>query len=115
MFSQAIRKRDANHEGYITCPSCLRRYEWQDSDCGHFIENTERKKDWGGNELWYDQRNFRAQCRGCNTFNSAWAKREWTARFIEEHGIDLYKELKKLHQTPKKWTPEEVHEIIKSI
>ena len=114
-FSRKIRKSCANHEGYVVCPSCLRSFPWQETDCGHFIENTERKKDWGGNALWYDSRNFSAQCRSCNTFKSAEAKREWTARFIDEHGIEYYEELKTLHRTPKKWTPEMVNEILEQI
>lgn len=114
-FSKAIRQRDANHEGYIDCPGCYRRKPWQETDCGHFIENTERKSDWGGNALWYNPLNFRAQCKQCNTHKSAVAKRVWTADFIRDHGREKYDELVELKNTPKKWEREEVNQIISSI
>ena len=114
-FSKAIRKSQANHQGFAICPSCGKQVPWEETDCGHFIENTERKKDWGGNALWYDKRNFGAQCWNCNRFDAARAKRDWTERFVSQHGEDLYKELKELYYTPKKWTPEEVNAIIDEI
>lgn len=111
-FSRKIREGNANHQGYVVCPSCGRTFHWQDTDCGHFIENTERSKQYGGNALWYDKRNFAPQCRGCNTYASAQAKQKWTVKFIEENGIELYRELLALKQVTKKWTPEEVNKII---
>lgn len=114
-FSKKIREGSANHEGYVVCPSCDKMFRWQDTDCGHFIENTERKKDFGGNALWYDKRNFAAQCKQCNYFGTAQAKRHWTVKFIAKHGEDVYNELIKLKQTPKKWTKEEVVNIIENL
>lgn len=114
-FSKKVRKSLANHEGYVICPSCGGMFPWEETDCGHFIENTERKKDWGGNALWYDIRNFGAQCWECNRFKAPQAKQNWTRLFIQEHGDELYKELIRLHRTPKKWTPEEVNNLIEGI
>jgi len=114
-FSRAIRQKQANHQGQVSCVSCGRVFNWQDTDCGHFFENTERKQDWGGNELWYNEKNFGTQCPRCNRFASAEGKQEWTARFIAIHGQKVYDNLKSLREIPKKWTPEEVNDIINKI
>ena len=114
-FARSIRQRDTNHQGYVICASCDHVIPYEETDCGHFIENTERKKDWGGNELWYEPLNFAAQCIKCNRFNAAEAKRNWTAKFLKKHGYEKYHELLERHRTPRKWTPEEVHEIINKI
>lgn len=110
-----IRKNAANHQGYVHCASCRKIFPWEDTDCGHFFENTERSSGWGGNALWYDLRNFGTQCRECNRFNTAEAKQEWTAKFIKEHGHDVYDEMKLLRDIPKFWKPEEVNKIIDGI
>ena len=115
IFSRKIREGSADHQGYVICPSCGKTFLWSECDCGHFIENSERKKDYGGNELWYDKRNFTPQCRSCNYFGSAEAKQKWTVNFIEENGIKLYRKLLYLKNTPKKWTPEEVNELIDNL
>jgi hypothetical protein len=114
-FSRRIRQRDASHEGYVACVSCGKTFPWQETDCGHFVENTERSKGWGGNALWYDERNFAAQCIACNRFKAAEAKRNWGVTFASKYGKELHEELISLKNTPKKWTPEEVNEILDNI
>jgi|TARA_R100001480_G_scaffold90189_1_gene96946 hypothetical protein len=111
-FSRLIRKESANHQGMVKCISCNRVCVWEETDCGHFFENTERSSGWGGNALWYDLRNFGAQCQKCNRFASPEAKQDWSARFVAEHGIEVYNEMKHLRDVPKKWTPEEVNKIL---
>lgn len=115
MFSRTIREKSADHQGYVVCPSCGKSFPWQETDLGHFIENTERSKTFGGNALWYDLRNFAPQCGGCNRYATAQAKQRWTVKFIRENGEELYNELLQLKQTPKKWTPEEVNNLIEKI
>lgn len=114
-FSEKIRLRDADDNGYVSCVSCGHVFHWKETDCGHFIENTERSKTFGGNALWYDVRNFAAQCQGCNRFNTAQAKREWTVKFIAEHGQKVYDDMLQLKRQVKKWTQPEVENIIASI
>ena len=114
-FSKKIRQRTANHQGMVRCVSCNRVCAWEETDCGHFFENTERSSGWGGNQLWYDLRNFGAQCQKCNRFNAPEAKRDWTVKFIQEYGETVYNEMKHMRDVPKKWTPEEVHSILESV
>ena len=62
IFSEFIRRRDADKDGYIRCISCGKPVRWQDSDCGHYVN---RKH----NSTRYDEINCNAQCRSCNRFD----------------------------------------------
>lgn len=59
VFSEYIRKRDADTNGFIRCISCGKVVKWDWSDCGHFIS---RKY----NITRYNEENCNAQCRSCN-------------------------------------------------
>ena len=96
------------------CVSCEKIYPWQETDCGHFLENTERSKTFGGNKLWFHPLNFGAQCTKCNRFNAASAKQFWTEKFIKMYGIEKIEEMRKMRDTPYKWTREEIEEKINS-
>lgn len=62
IFSEYIRRRDSDANGYIKCISCGKIIHWKDSDCGHYIN---RKH----NSTRYDEINCNAQCRSCNRFD----------------------------------------------
>jgi len=62
IFSEFIRRRDADENGYIRCISCGKIVKWKESDCGHYIN---RKH----SSTRYDEKNCNAQCRACNRFD----------------------------------------------
>ena len=62
VFSEYIRRRDADQNGLIICISCGKIAPWKESDCGHYIN---RKH----NSTRYDEKNCNAQCRSCNRFD----------------------------------------------
>ena len=62
IFSEYIRRRDADENGYICCISCGKFVQWKESDCGHYIN---RKH----NATRYCEKNCNAQCRACNRFD----------------------------------------------
>lgn len=62
IFSEFIRIRDSDNEGFIRCISCNKIVPWKESDCGHYIN---RKH----NSTRYDEKNCNAQCRSCNRFD----------------------------------------------
>ena len=61
LFSEFIRRRDADENGYIRCISCGRIVHWKDADAGHYVNRSV-------NSLRYDEKNVNAQCRHCNRF-----------------------------------------------
>ncbi len=61
-FSEFIRRRDADENGYIRCISCGKIVHWKDADCGHFVNRKHLSVRW-------NEQNCNAQCRSCNRFN----------------------------------------------
>jgi hypothetical protein len=98
--SKYIRTRDKK---CVTCGG-------SPDHAGHFQYNTERNQQLGGNELWYDERNFHAQCVGCNNYKSG-NLIPYTIFMENLYGIGIVQELYDLWRTPKKWTRDEIEGI----
>ena len=109
-FSEYIRRKDADDEGYNSCVTCGRTKQWKELDCGHYRPNTERSKTLGGNELWYDERNFGPQCISCNRFKGG-MQADWSVRLVNQYGYKVLEELRDLRNTLRKWTQEELDEL----
>lgn len=62
IFSEYIRLRDADNNGYIRCISCGKVVFWKDADNGHFINRKHMS-------LRFSETNCNAQCRSCNRFD----------------------------------------------
>lgn len=62
IFSEYIRRRDADVNGYGKCISCGKIIHWKDADCGHYVNRRHLS-------LRYDEKNCNLQCRHCNRFD----------------------------------------------
>lgn len=62
VFSEYIRRRDADADGYIRCISCGKTVHWKESDAGHYVNRKHMSLRW-------DEKNVNAQCRSCNRFD----------------------------------------------
>lgn len=60
-FSQFIRLRDSNADGYGKCFTCERVIHYTDGDCGHGIGRQHKATK-------FDERNNHLQCKKCNGF-----------------------------------------------
>lgn len=60
-FSEYIRRRDSNANGYAKCCTCELVDEWKYLQAGHFVPGR-------NNSIIFDERNCHAQCVGCNYF-----------------------------------------------
>ncbi len=63
IFSEYIRRRDADRNGICRCITCGRPFDWKAIDAGHFI-NRDRKG------VRWNSKNVNAQCQSCNRFHS---------------------------------------------
>lgn len=63
VFSEYIRRRNANHAGLVTCYTCGKQDEWKRMDAGHFQSRKHYATRW-------DEENVQVQCKGCNIFRS---------------------------------------------
>lgn len=62
IFSEYIRQRDSDVNGFIRCISCGKIVHWKESDAGHYVNRKHMS-------LRYDEQNVNAQCRSCNRFD----------------------------------------------
>lgn len=107
-FSQCLRKEAADHAGYVRCVSCSATSRWQDFDLGHFWRNNERVNEYGGNALWYDERNFSPQCRTCNYYHVEEASKVWAVKLVAKYGAGVVEEMDALRQKAKMFSSEEL-------
>lgn len=63
VFSEYIRRRNANHAGVVTCFTCGKQDEWKRMDAGHFMSRKHYSTRW-------DEENVQVQCKGCNIFRA---------------------------------------------
>jgi hypothetical protein len=61
-FSEYIRRRDADKDGYIKCCTCPTKKHWKEMDCGHFISRRYEA-------TRHNDKNAGPQCPHCNRFN----------------------------------------------
>ena len=73
-------------------------------DCGHFISRNHN----GGR---FDERNTNPQCRKCNRFREG-NKAGYAVFLQEKYGPQIISELNQLQYTIKRFTPEELQELI---
>jgi hypothetical protein len=60
IFSEYIRLRDCNENGFVKCVTCPEHFHWRDMDCGHFVKRCNSSVRW-------DLQNSHGQCRLCNS------------------------------------------------
>ena len=61
VFSEYIRRRDADTHGLCRCITCGKQAPWKEMDAGHFFQRDRKATRW-------DERNVHAQCPHCNRF-----------------------------------------------
>ena len=103
VFSELIRRTHCPN-GYGQCVSCGSYLHWTEGDAGHFCS---RKH----NATRYDKRNVQFQCRVCNRWQEG-RKYEFGKYLIDEYGEGIIDELNKLAHTNKRFTVDELKEMI---
>lgn len=82
VFSEYIRQRDADENGYCKCFTCGLMRHWRQMDAGHGIG----RQHWGTR---YSEKNNHAQCKRCNGFEGG--KREvYKQRVDERYGAGTW-------------------------
>jgi len=61
VFSEYIRLRDSDGQGFGKCFTCSFRAEWKKFDAGHGLGRQHKA-------VKYDERNVHSQCKRCNGF-----------------------------------------------
>jgi|TARA_B100001093_G_scaffold341913_1_gene326761 hypothetical protein len=56
IFSEYIRKRDADKKGYVTCITSKKKYHYTEVDAGHFISRKEMATRWHEDNVYAQSR-----------------------------------------------------------
>lgn len=104
IFSEYIRKRDADEWGDCACITCKKRVHWKGIHAGHFMS----RKDLATR---YDEKNVHSQCPGCNTFNNG-RQYEYAIEVDERYGEGTADELLRKSKTTVKWSVQDYEKMI---
>jgi hypothetical protein len=99
IFSEYIRKRDADKKGICKCITCQREFKWNELDAGHFISRKEMSVRW-------DERNVAAQCQYCNRF------RYQFSLALDKQSRGLSKRLYNKSKEIVKYSMNDLHELV---
>lgn len=104
LMSEYVRSKDRDSLDFITCYTCPKYAHWREFHCGHHFHG----------KLDYDERNLRPQCVTCNKWKHG-NLHIYAERLIKENGMDWYSQLRRDSTNIKKYTEQELKDIIKSL
>lgn len=105
VFSEYIRRRDSDENGYGKCISCGKVVHWKDADAGHFVN---RKH----NSLRWNEANVNLQCRACNRFDEGNLP-GYALGIQKKHGKDIIEKLMVAKRQTLKISQFQIDEMVK--
>lgn len=106
LFSEYIRRKDADEGGTVHCYTCRRPIFWKEAHAGHFVPGRT-------NAVLFNEDVVRPQCVGCNIFRGG-AYHDYTLRMLDEVGREKVDELLALKHKTVKFTRADIEELIAS-
>lgn len=105
VFSEYIRKRDADEGGTTECFTCGKLLDWKhEAQAGHWIKRQHRSTRW-------HPLNVQPQCAGCNLYKSG-AMDEFAGSLLKKYGPQAVEELLSLKRQPVKHTRADLEKMI---
>ncbi len=104
IFSQYIRRRNADEDGIVYCFTCGVRKHWKQVDAGHFVSRNAKA-------VKYSEINVQQQCKSCNGFHGGMAY-EFGKRLDELYGEGTAENLEAQRFSISGWTPEHLENLI---
>ena len=106
VYSEYIRKKEADADGYCVCVTCGVVRKWNDRmDAGHYVN----RDDWATR---YDDKNVHPQCQSCNRFHSGRQSR-YAVYLIDRYGTKIIKALDKKSRKVKTFDLTDLKEYVK--
>ena len=104
VFSQYVRMRGANLDGFASCVTCGTVRPWKQLQCGRFMSRRKYSTRW-------HEVNCQVQCDACNRWNQGeqYAFAKWLDENMGEGTAD---EMVRLSNTTVKFTDWELQEMI---
>lgn len=88
LFSEYIRRKDADSEGYAVCFTCGRRNHWKMMHAGHYIRAS------AGLSTYFDEQNVHVQDYACNIWRDGNSD-VYALKLQEKYGEGILKELQR--------------------
>ena len=103
VFSQYIRLKYADEDGYVTCYTCGKRLFWKKAQAGHAI---------GGrtNSVLFDEELVRPQCKRCNIFLGG-NYQVFITKLIKENGFAWWEKKLRNSAKVKKYSIEDLENL----
>lgn len=105
IFSEYIRRRDADENGMTSCISCGKQDHWKNLQAGHYLAKSL------GMSIYFDERNVNSQCAGCNLWRHGNLP-DYALALIAKHGDGILEELNALRRQTRKISPQGYEELI---
>jgi len=103
VFSEYIRRRNADFGGFCRCVTCGVKKHWKEMQAGHFIGGR-------GNSILFDEKGVHPQCPKCNIFNHG-EQLEYFYWMEKEYGREVIDELRQKKKKPQKMTVYDYQQI----
>lgn len=104
VFSEFIRLRDADENGYVCCISCGKIDHWRKIHCGHFVNR-------GHTSTRFNEKNCNGQCVTCNSYDEG-NNIGYTRGLIKKYGPGIIQELEIIKGQCTKYTDFEYRVLI---
>lgn len=105
IFSEYVRLRDADDNGYIRCYCCGYQVHWEYAHNMHFMN----RRHLGTR---FSEENCHGGCEPCNSYNGGNLE-AYEAHLIREYGDNIIDKLTMLKTTVTKFAPYEIKEMMK--
>ena len=96
IFSEYIRRKDADYRGLVRCFTCGNWDHWKDVDCGHGISRAKLSTK-------FHEKNNHPQCRKCNRFKGG-EQFEYMIKVDEKYGKGTAEMLRTMSKQESKFT-----------
>ena len=108
LLQKLVRLKAADYRGMVTCVTCGHEARWNDGiQGGHYISRT-----YLSTKLL--EKNVHPQCQRCNGFKGG-NMSSYALFMLDMYGADFLQELEILKNTPKKYTHDEIDNIIRDL
>lgn len=104
VFSQWVRRKDADHRGYVECWTCGKVLPWSRVDAGHFQSRAKFSTRW-------DEMNVKPQCKGCNGFRSG-EQFKFARKLDAVYGQGTAEAVERTSNQTRKYSEEELEALI---
>jgi len=105
VFSEYIRRRDADENGIAKCVTCGTEKHWKEMQAGHFIPRGNMSTRW-------HEGNVHVQCKECNEFKGGNLD-EYELFIVHKYDRKEPERLRKIGRTEQKIMEFEIKELIK--